>query len=467
MKKIVVLIPGSMPRRFFCETPIISHFIQNKRIQLSVLTTDDIDKERFESYGITWNSIYKPEKRCNPIYYSWLKICNAIQLRFFKLFGVTFESLAYRFNNIHCFKSHEFKVKMPPERKKREALAGNYVDERLGYPFPKSTLMYKLLYRVLYGKLVCLDPDVYSYLRKQEPDLVVFLFSQNILLQSWHNAARRLQIKTVSITGSWDRLTTKGHIFPNFDKYIVHSNKMIRDLVKYHEVDEQKIVNTGWPQMDHFFSESRNANDREKLCDAFGIPKHKKILLVATNGQRFGVNEPSILEHIREKIRQDAYKYPVFLIVRPHPNDLQWKERLSPKNIMADSELLLEAEAGNIQLLGDLLRSVDLMISTQGSISLDAIAMDVPVINLSFDCGDVDESESINRLYEMDHYSEIANSSAVYVAKSMENMDEYIDLCLNDRLLNASSRDKVRNKEVKPFDGKASERLVLEVVSTI
>ena len=465
MRKIVVLVPGGMPKRVFCETPVFSHFLQQKNIDLMILSTSSGDKTLFESKGVKWRNLYSPIKPSKSVGYFALKIGYAIQIRLLALLNISHGSLAFRFNHLQQFKSHLFKIRMPVERKARELLAGNYVDEKLGFPFPTSKGIYRFLYRVLYGRWILPDPNVYTFFKENKPDAVVFLFSQNVLLQSWYLAAKKFHCKTISVTGSWDRLTTKGHLFPQFDQYIVNSQKMRMELETYHGVEQTKIVNVGWPQMDHFFA--KPVTTRAQFCQQHGLPLDNKIILFTANSERFGKSEPAVLDHIRQKMKDNTYTKPVTLLIRPHPNDQQWRTRLSPDNAHVENELLMKAEHGNIQLLGDLLKFVDMVISTQGSISLDAIAMDVPVINLSFDCVEVSESESIKRLYEMDHYHSIATSGAVQIVNNLEELDEAINGYINDAKKDATARKLLREKEVEPFDGKASERLVSAIMQVV
>lgn len=465
MKKIVVLVPGGMPKRVFCETPIFSHFLQQPNIKLMVLSTSNNDKTIFESKGVTWRNLYSPAEPSNILAHFALKVGYALQIRLLALLNISHGALAFRFNHLQQFKSHRFKIRMPAERKARELLAGNYVDEKLGFPFPNSQLMYQLLYRMLYGVWTLPDPNVYAFFKENKPDAVVFLFSQNALLQSWYIAAKKFNCKTISVIGSWDRLTTKGHLFPRFDQYIVNSQKMQMELKKYHGVEQKKVVNVGWPQMDHFFDKSLTT--REKFFQQHGFPETNKIILFAANSERFGKSEPEVLDHIRRQIRDQSYTQPITLLVRPHPNDQQWKNRLSSTETEIENELLMQAELGNIQLLGDLLKFVDMVISTQGSISLDAVAMDAPVINLSFDCNVVSESESIKRLYEMDHYYSIAKSGAVQLVNNMDELDRAIERYINDAGKDAQARALLREKEVEPFDGKASMRFVSAIMQVV
>lgn len=466
MKKIIILVHGKMPYRFLCETPIYNKFLQYERTYIEILS--DLDKMTVTDKAVSWINIYRPNTDFQINFLFIIKkICYGIYIRVLKYMGVSFESLAYRFNNINKFTSHSYKVRMSSKRKSRERLAGNYLDSYLGWPFPNSYKLYIKMYNFLYEKNFCINPEIHYFLANSKPDVVVFFFAQNILFQPWFNVVRKLGIKTVLVIGSWDRLTTKGPVFPNCDKYIVHSKQMMKDIINFHNIEPERVVNIGWPQMDYFFQASCNKN-RKLFLQRYAIDEKKKVILFAANSERFGQCEPLVVDHLREMILSNVYPYPVHLIIRPHPNDKKWKKRFSVKEkkyLM--NEFLMPADFGNIHILAELLGNVDLLIATQGSISLDAIAMGVPVINLAFDCKDVLEAESIQRVYEMDHYKNVVESGAV---KLVYNFDE-LDKAINDYLLNpkldVNKREALKNQEVFPFDGRASERLVNEVMKLI
>jgi CDP-glycerol glycerophosphotransferase (TagB/SpsB family) len=212
--------------------------------------------------------------------------------------------------------------------------------------------------------------------------------------------------------------------------------------------------------MDRFFSEKI---DRLTFLKKYNIPSNSKIILFAANGARLGSHEPAVLEHIRNQI--NSYNFPIFLIIRPHPKDALWEKRLS--SVMTiKNEILMAADFGNIEVLGELLQFSDLLISTQGSISLDAIAMNLPVINLAFDTMQKSDSESVSRLYEMDHYADIAKSGAVLMANSFDDLDAKINQCLSSPNYNKEAVNLLRNSDIEPFDGRSSERLVAEIIST-
>lgn len=184
------------------------------------------------------------------------------------------------------------------------------------------------------------------------------------------------------------------------------------------------------------------------------------MLLFAANSSRLGAHEPSIIAHVSRQIDTDTvYGYPCSLIIRPHPRDSEWQTRFSqlhnPPQVVA-----LPAEKGRLDFLTNLLAHASITLASSGSIALDSVALDTPVINIGFD-GDLeaDYYNSALRFCETDHYANVIKSGGVRLVKSYQELDEAIMAYLKDPALNSNGRQRLRNEQLEPFDGHASERI--------
>src|SRR6266576_1029724 len=61
-------------------------------------------------------------------------------------------------------------------------------------------------------------------------------------------AARRAALPVVGHIASWDHTVGKGIVPPGLGRYIVQNDVMRVDLVRYHRVDERRIIVTSWQQ---------------------------------------------------------------------------------------------------------------------------------------------------------------------------------------------------------------------------
>ena len=371
-------------------------------------------------------------------------------------------TLVYRFNHMHQFAGHKQKTKLPPERRRREAMAGNFVDWKFGIPFTKNRLLFRLLYKLYYSTWD-IDFNVEAFFNQFKPDLVILSYIQKQNIRAYSIAARKHNIPALGIIGSWDKLTTKGPLCPGIKHFIVGSKIMQRELEKYHDVSKEKVNIIGWPKMD-FFKQKGTIHSRDSFMKFLNIPIKRRLLLFGGNTPRLGPHEPEITEYLANQIKKGSYNSPCTLIIRPHPKDNQWKNRFGWLHHPPDI-IVQPPEYNHLEYFTNLLCHVNILLASQGSICLDAIAMNTCVINIAFDGSNtVKFYESVRRWYEIDHYLPIIKRRATTLVESFEEMDKAIINYLQDPDKHAEGRKSVMQDQLEPFDGKASERLVSIIV---
>lgn len=456
---IVVVLPNSMAVRTFMQTPVMEELSRWKGRTTYVLTPRSADKKvirRRDVPNVIWRSIYVPSEKPSDRKVRMARLCRSACLRIIRILRAEYKNLVFRFNHISGFQGHRQKVNMPSERRKREALAGNHSDLRLGRPFVDSRSLYKLLHRLHFGGWQCLNQPVAAFYREVDPDLVVLWNIQNFLANDYLVAANRMAVPTAAVISSWDMPTTKGPIGPGVRRFIVNSRNMKRELERYHGIDPGKVDVVGWPQMDVY---AKQVMQRERLMDELGVDSSRKLIVFAANSARLGRHEPSVVDYLAKRVN-DAYAYPCTLIVRPHPKDKEWKARFESA-IGTPGVVVLPAEMDRLDYLGALMNAADVVVSSQGSITMDAIAFDTCVVNIGFDGAvRVDDSESSRHWYQMDHYRPVLESGAVWLVGSFEELDAAIDGYLSDPDLHASGRSLLRAQQLAPMDGQASARIV-------
>jgi hypothetical protein len=172
-----------------------------------------------------------------------------------------------------------------------------------------------------------------------------------------------------------------------------------------------------------------------------------------------GQHEPAIAEHIASQLSQGKYGPSCTLLIRPHPKDSEWRKRFE-RCATYQNTILQPPEFGRLEYLTNLIAHAAVLIASQGSICLDAIALGTCVVNVAFD-GDLDVSSeySIKRWYELDHYAPLVANRATYMAESFDEIDTGIIEYLNNPEKDAAGRELVVKEQLEPFDGNASLRL--------
>jgi len=302
------------------------------------------------------------------------------------------------------------------------------------------------------------DRDVEALVDELRPDLMVLSYVQHARIRPFWVAASRREIPMLGIVGSWDRPTTKGPMPPGMRRYVALNGIMRREMSTYHGIAEDRIEVIGWPQMDHYHDAS--VRSREAFLESLGAPQGNRMILYAANSPRLGSHEPELVEHLARAVVDGAYGPQVTLLVRPHPKDEGWRARFAASE--DPPRVILDPPAwGNLRRLADTLHAADVVVSTQGSISLDAIAAGRCVVNVAFDGMTTVPAElSIRNWYELDHYRPVVESGGTRVVNGFDELDAAICDYLDNPEADAENRDVLRHELLDPFDGRAAERLV-------
>ena len=464
----VIVAPNSMAFRAIVNSDVLPQLQyhcensdENHYSKIWILSQNDGSQELLPDY-IEWRNCLSPATKVVPLTLKQ-KILRALSTRLSSWFGFGYANTVFRFNHLNQFFAHQFKQSMNQERRKREELAGNFVSKKYGFPFPNSKKIYQWIYDFYYSEKQVADPNIQSFFSEINISKLVFWHVQTLVFREYSICARQKKVPYIGVIGSWDRPTTKGPICPDCSKYIVNSRVMRDELITHHSINADLIEVVGWPQMDIYHDSSLQLN-RSDFLNSLAINTDQVVLLYAGNASRLGAHEPSIVEHIAEKINKQIYGKKIHLIIRPHPQDVDWQNRYS---VVKDQSniTVMPAEMGNVTTMVNTLMHADIIIATQGSISLDAAALDKKIINIAFD-GNLSRSysESVKRWYEMDHYRPVVESNGVAIANSFQQLDEIIILLMNEDP-NQQGRKQLREIELEPFQGDSSTRQVSAMLS--
>lgn len=337
----------------------------------------------------------------------------------------------------------------------------------------------KLLRRAVkaFDRFVPVNPEVDILLDKYRPDLVltpdIILTSDRVVLR----AARRRGIPTVGMVRSWDNLTAKGVIQIMPDKLICQTGVMKKEAIELADMPPQDIAVLGVAQFDKYFKPIRAS--REKFCAELGIPTERRIVLCAPFFDVYSNKSGMLI--VRELAKAIACgKLPgdVQLLVRGRPESRDFESsgrelseelaksghvtiagsysRVFPKkNDLPDFEF---SEQDSDFLVQSLYFS-SVTINTISTLTIDAIALDKPVINIRFD-GDPDAPawSRVALFSGFDHYLSIERAGAVKLAYDINELIEHVNAYLADPMLCAAGRRMVRREQIEFTDGLSGKR---------
>ncbi|MCK5230795.1 MAG: hypothetical protein KAR13_11050, partial [Desulfobulbaceae bacterium] len=119
----------------------------------------------------------------------------------------------------------------------------------------------------------------------------------------------------------------------------------------------------------------------------------------------------------------------------------------------------------DLKLLVNLMNHADVVLTGPGTLAMDAVAFDTPVVSIGFD-GDrnLPYERSILFRYDFDHYAKVTEIGGSRLVKSFDEMDRAINEYLENPNIDAAKRERLREQQLTPFDGCSGERIVTKIV---
>jgi len=276
--------------------------------------------------------------------------------------------------------------------------------------------------------------------------------------------ARRLDLPVVAYVASWDHTVGKGVISPYCDRYLVQNRVMQDDLRRYHAIGRERVTVTGWPQTD-VFHRRRPRSEYEALVRGFELDPQKPLVLVMGNTPTNAPYEGRFVERLLawwEGARSSRFQ----LLFRPHPRDKDWRERFGAA-LGRSGVHVQEPSYTDLDELAALLQHGDAVVCNAGTIMLDALVNDRPVVCVLYDEGAPEGESWAAKNVVGEHYKELADSGAFLRAESFEEVVAGIERALADPDELAEARRRVVREVVGEIDGKAAERVVDAIAAAL
>jgi UDP-N-acetylglucosamine:LPS N-acetylglucosamine transferase len=277
-------------------------------------------------------------------------------------------------------------------------------------------------------------------------------------------AARRLDLPVVAYVASWDHTVGKGVVSPYCDRYLVQNRVMEDDLRRFHGIGPERVTVTGWPQTDVFHRQRPRAA-YEALLRRCGLDPGRPLVLVMGNTPTNAPYEGRFVERLLAWW-EDGSRDRLQLLFRPHPRDKEWRERFGAA-VGREGVHVQEPSYTDLDELATLLQHGDAVVCNAGTIMLDALVNDRPVVCVLYDEGAPPGESWAAKNVVGEHYKELAASGAFLRAESFEEVTAGIERALSSPGELADARRRVVREVVGEVDGRAAERVVDAIVAAL
>ena len=368
-----------------------------------------------------------------------------------------------------------------------------YVKRHDLYLIHRNTLRYALeslagflgrfrLWRECLRALYYALPDAYTQhlFEKYRPDLV---FAPNMFSAEdcrMLRAARKRGIPTLTMAKSWDVPTTRGFTRVKADDILVFNEINKREIIEIGDYMPDSVHIVGFPQFDAYTRKDIYIS-HTAFCQHMGLDPEKKTILFAVPGDFKNPYSHEIMRLLDDAAERGAFVEPVQILARFHPKYPSTGESLKglkhfilnrpgtyfSKNleqaIDAPATTTFEwtyTDADIAHLANSIYHSV-MVINTESTMTLDAAAIDRPVVLIGFDGNQkLPYWRSIIRNYSREHLQGVLQTGGARLAKSADELIAHINTYLTNSRADSEGRERLRNELIYRTDGKSAERIV-------
>jgi len=288
-------------------------------------------------------------------------------------------------------------------------------------------------------------------------------------------AAQWLGIPTATFIFSWDNLTSQGRIMLPYDYYLCWSDDMRKQLLDlYPSIPPERVFVTGTPQFDFHFQPEYHW-PREQFCATVGADPNRPIVLYSTGMPNYMPEEMRVVEGIADILKTMTAFGPPQLLCRVYPKDRTNRFddlRMRRPDILFPpvnwDQVWLTPKPDDVALYTNTLLHVALGINISSTVTLELCMFDKPVLNVAYNPPNCDISPvCFASYYKFDHYRPVAESGAVTVVKSQDEMRDALAAALaRPEQLRAGRKALIRSMFGNTLDGNSGRRVAERLLET-
>ncbi|HMV83902.1 MAG TPA: hypothetical protein PLD20_19990 [Blastocatellia bacterium] len=288
-------------------------------------------------------------------------------------------------------------------------------------------------------------------------------------------AARSLGIPTATFIFSWDNLTSKGRIAAPFDHFLVWSELMREELLRFYpDVTPGRVHVVGTPQFDPYATPELQWS-REEFFTRVGADLSRPLLCYSGGDTGTAPEDHLHIRALMELIRGGEIKGNPQVLLRPAPVDdgARYDEvRRDYPELLYAAPAWIHTDPGNwasvvpsaddVQFLANLTRHADININLASTMTLDFAIHDRPVVNIAFDMADppIHGKPLWDYYYQFEHYQTVVKIGAARFARTRTELATHVNAYLENPALDREARRKLVEVEVGLPIGQSSRKII-------
>lgn len=288
-------------------------------------------------------------------------------------------------------------------------------------------------------------------------------------------AARSLNIPTATFIFSWDNLTSKGRIAAPFDHFLVWSELMRSELLRFYpDVTPDRAHVVGTPQFDPYAAPELRWS-RKEFFARIGADPSRPLICYSGGDTGTAPEDPLHVRILMELVRSGEIKGNPQVLLRPAPvdDDARYDEarRDYPEMIHAAPTWIhtqpgdwasVIPSADDVQFLANLTHHADINVNLASTMTLDFAIQDRPVVNIAFDVADQPPHGKPlwDYYYRFEHYRPVVELGAARFARSRQELAAHVNAYLENPALDREARARLVQLQVSPPIGQSSRRII-------
>ena len=337
---------------------------------------------------------------------------------------------------------------------------------------------------MLLDRIIFRDRYFKQYFDKYKPDAV-------ILLSTVHNESYYIfqrayieKVKTIHIVESWDNPSAKLESLQIPDYSIVWNQTMCDELNEFLGIDKKRIFITGSPFHD-IAADKFKLSSKNEVAKRYGMDPRYSWVVIASTLDNLYPDFNFFLKKLDNLIKEKSFKKDFQILIRPHPQAISGysvgdgidelkkiKEKYDyiyfdiPKVI--ESKLPVYMDKEDIRNYADILKVSDVVLSFFSTATIDAAALDTPVILPAFE--NIEQKSffpTMKQRIEFTHHSKLISTGGVSVVYNYDDLVQEINKYILDYDEKKEMRKKLVNFECGVIDGYSYKRTVDAIIDII